>query len=378
MTATGSDVFTHNTGIVDEEVEAVRAMIGEPLRIRQFNVEASIDSIRHYAHGLGDDNPLWCDEDYGRSGPYGTIVAPPTFLYAVWAPGVGPGFPGLQAFHAGGRWEFERPVKAGERIIATARMTDLQDIVGRRAGRMLLQIGETEYRTPAGELVGKNVSRAFRIPRPDAKGGGLRYEPRPPQEWSDDELEAMEHEILAYQRQGSTPLLWDDVEVGTSIPERLKCPLDLSTMISYYAGNLSAYQSTDMAVKTRHLAKTDPDKLPNNRPAEIQAERTAYGLGHHNPGVAAAVGMPGAYDNGWMRIGWIQQALTDWIGDHGRLEVLDVSLHLPNTIGDTLRITGEVTAKRQAGNVHRVDLRIQAARQDGEISCRGTAAIRLQ
>ena len=26
--------------------------------------EATRDNIRHYAHGIGDDNPLWCDPDY--------------------------------------------------------------------------------------------------------------------------------------------------------------------------------------------------------------------------------------------------------------------------------------------------------------------------
>ena len=26
--------------------------------------EATRDNIRHYAHGIGDDNPLWCDPAY--------------------------------------------------------------------------------------------------------------------------------------------------------------------------------------------------------------------------------------------------------------------------------------------------------------------------
>ena len=26
--------------------------------------EATRDNIRHYAHGIGDDNPLWCDPEY--------------------------------------------------------------------------------------------------------------------------------------------------------------------------------------------------------------------------------------------------------------------------------------------------------------------------
>ena len=29
--------------------------------------EATRDNIRHYAHGIGDDNPLWCDPDYAAT-----------------------------------------------------------------------------------------------------------------------------------------------------------------------------------------------------------------------------------------------------------------------------------------------------------------------
>ena len=63
-TPQASTNFRYSTGIRDEDIAEVRAMIGQPLRIPQWNLEASIDTIRHYAFGLGDDNPLWCDEDY--------------------------------------------------------------------------------------------------------------------------------------------------------------------------------------------------------------------------------------------------------------------------------------------------------------------------
>ena len=44
--------------------------------------EASRDNIRHYAHGIGDDNPLWCDPEYAKTTAYGNIVALPSFLFA--------------------------------------------------------------------------------------------------------------------------------------------------------------------------------------------------------------------------------------------------------------------------------------------------------
>src|ERR1700685_4736489 len=84
-------VFKVNTTILDTEVEAVRELIGQPLRIPPpFNREATLDTIRHYALGIGDDNPLWCDEQYGAASAYGSVISPPNWLYSTFAAGVGP------------------------------------------------------------------------------------------------------------------------------------------------------------------------------------------------------------------------------------------------------------------------------------------------
>ena len=44
--------------------------------------EATRDNIRHYAHGIGDDNPLWCDPEYAEASSHGGLIAPPSFLFA--------------------------------------------------------------------------------------------------------------------------------------------------------------------------------------------------------------------------------------------------------------------------------------------------------
>ena len=63
---TQADVFQINTEINDEEIAAARQYLGKPLRIQQYNYEATRDTIRHYAYGIGDDNPLWCDPAYAK------------------------------------------------------------------------------------------------------------------------------------------------------------------------------------------------------------------------------------------------------------------------------------------------------------------------
>ncbi|MBT3292552.1 MAG: acyl dehydratase, partial [Victivallales bacterium] len=45
--------------------------------------EATRDNIRHYANGIGDDNPLWCDPEYAAKTQYGGLIALPSFLFAT-------------------------------------------------------------------------------------------------------------------------------------------------------------------------------------------------------------------------------------------------------------------------------------------------------
>jgi acyl dehydratase len=378
MTDETASLFANNTNILEEDIAEARAMIGEPLRINQWNREANIDNICHYSHGLGDDNPLFCDETYAAAGPYGGIVAPPTFFFAIWAAGIGPGFPGLQSFYAGAKWEIERYARPRDRIVVEARLIDVKEVEGRRSGKMLILTGEVLYKTAEGELLARHESRQFRLPRKGvSEGAGLKYQARNPT-WTEAQLDEMEAEICAQTRQGSTPLYFEDVSVGDVVPSRLKGPLTMSTLITYSAGCLPSSQlAADIAVKHRRLCLDHPERAPNHRSPLAQAERTAFGQGHYDGKVAAAVGMPGVYDNGWMRVGWAQHFITDWAGDHGVVREMETSIHLPNIIGDIVRFTGEVSAKRIEKGEHIVDIVYLGKRQDGELSCKGTASVRL-
>jgi len=45
-----------------------------------WNEEATLDGIRHYAYGFGDDNPLWVDPEYAAGTRWGGVIAPPGYL----------------------------------------------------------------------------------------------------------------------------------------------------------------------------------------------------------------------------------------------------------------------------------------------------------
>ena len=52
--------------ITEEGLDDLRQRIGVKIgdTAEPWCYEATRDNIRHYAHGIGDDNPLWCDPDY--------------------------------------------------------------------------------------------------------------------------------------------------------------------------------------------------------------------------------------------------------------------------------------------------------------------------
>jgi acyl dehydratase len=367
-------VFSAIESITDEEIARVREMIGEPVRLQQYCSEASLDTIRHFAMGVGDENPLWCDEEYAAVGPYEGIVAPPLFPYSIFAPGVTPGFGGLQVFFGTAKWTFQRPIRRGEKVSATARMTDLSERQGRTASRMLVQESRTDYAVD-DEVVATVISEALRVQRA-AVGGGLQYAAREPYQYSERELEDIERQTLGRQRRGDSPRYYTDVEVGESLPALVKGPLDLTTIICFYSTVLPfGYAPCDTQWRHRHLAKTDPDRLPNNRDVAWVAERTWPGIGHFQAGVAAAVGMPGAYDNGWMRTTWLSQVVTDWMGDAGVLVSFSSRLRRPNLMGDTTWFQGEVTSRDDRDQI--VGLGLKGYNQLGDLTCEGQAFVRL-
>ena len=370
-------VFEHVGGIEPAEIARVRGLIGQPLRIEQYNHEATYDAIRHYAHGLGDDNPLWCDPAYAAAGPHGTMVAPPTFFYSVFAPGVTPGFDAAQVFFGSARWEVSRLARRGEAIKATAKLVDLYEVKGRKGGNMVVQVGETTYANGTGEVLARYISKSLRAKRAD-QSGGLHYEPRATYTYNDDEKATIEAAVLEYRRRGAQPRHFEDVAIGEVLSPLVKGPLTITTLITYYAGNLpTGYKAADMQTRMRHAARTNPDSVPNNRASGWLSEAVWPGEGHLDGRVARAVGMPGVYDNGWMRLGWVGQLVTDWIGDHGTLLTLDVRANLPNLVGDTLWCRGKVSNKRMVDGKGVVDLELEAVNQLGDLSANGRAEVVL-
>jgi hypothetical protein len=150
-------------------------------------------------------------------------------------------------------------------------------------------------------------------------------------------------------------------------------------MICYYAGSTgsSAYKAVGLRWKQRHNAMHHPDLVPNSYDKSFFAEFMSPCMGHHDEEVAHAIGMPGAYDNGPCRIGWMTHLVTNWMGDDAFLKSLDIKLVRPNVIGNTTWCHGTVEAKEICDGDPVVHLKLWATDQDGHENTQGTATVVL-
>ncbi|GAA3733805.1 MaoC family dehydratase N-terminal domain-containing protein [Leifsonia bigeumensis] len=363
---------------IDESaLEDLRRFEGKDIRVEPYNHEATLDTIRHYAWGIGDDNPLWTSTEHAVAAGHDNLLAPPTFLYSVFDGAIGAGLPGVQPFYAGTRWRFFDYLRRGDAITPNSRFGEVREHRGRTAPYFLVQTALTDY-TVGGKVIAHATAETFRVPRRGADGGqGLSYPFREEHVYTDAELDAIREQALNEFRRGSSPLDPARVNVGDVIPAVVKGPIDQIAMTAYYAGCIGSpgYKGVELAWKYRDFAANDPGKLPSNYDPSYFAEKVLPSLGHQNSGVAREIGMPNAYDNGPQRCGWFAHAVTNWMGDFSFLETLEIKLRRPDIFGDTVWIGGEVAGIETAGENARITVTMTGTNQLGDVVATGGATV---
>lgn len=364
----------------DEMIEKAREMIGVWLRrdvhFPTIAEPVSLQDIRRWAlYSVGDDNPLWMDSEHAKRSMWGTNIAPPTFLYSIDSGIVAPGLRGVQWIFAGGRWEHFRPVRVGDTLTSRARLIDVQIREGKRVARYVNQVGEVLYYNQRDELVARYEGDIFRVPR--AKSGqGFRYSKQDGGEesikaYTDEEIEEIAEAYRNEECRGAEPRYWEDVEIGDSLPVLYKGPLTLVDIVGFYAGRRSVYNVLKLAFAERERHPANVYYSPKmNYPVHPAA-------GHFDVEIAREIGMPGAYDQGWMRLNWAGHLLTNWAGDHAFVRKLSGRTTRPNLVGDLTKLTGKVVEKTKSESEALVDIEWWGTNNRGATNCDGKATIRL-
>jgi N-terminal half of MaoC dehydratase len=140
-----------------ELTDEMRAVIG--VESEPWPVELTTTSIRAFARGVGYTDGRYYDEAEARAAGHDTLPAPPCYLgTAVWIPGksdvtfsgprnTGPSVRhGLKGLLDGGtEVVYERPLKAGDRLLMTSKISDLEVKESKGLGKMLVVTSEQTF-----------------------------------------------------------------------------------------------------------------------------------------------------------------------------------------------------------------------------------------
>ncbi|TCM43301.1 MULTISPECIES: FAS1-like dehydratase domain-containing protein [Novosphingobium] len=363
--------------ITEAGLDDLRARIGVKIEntVEPWNYEATRDAIRHYAHGIGDDNPLWCDPEYAKNTKYGSIVALPSFLFTTSriVSGYCGGLSGVHAMWAGADWTWQKPVLRNDTITTVAYLKDLVEHQTKFAGRSFQQIYHVDFFNQHGEQVAGADSWVFRTDRDEARERGTKYteargrvEPFT-QEQLDEFYDIYDQEEI----RGATPRYFEDVNVGDKLPPMMKGPMTVTGFICYAQGWGGLYiRANKLAYK---MQKAHPGLGIRNRFNVPDCPERV----HWDEAFALEVGAPGAYDYGPERCSWLTHHMTNWIGDDGFLTRSDCQIRRHNPDGDAIIITGEVTRKFEEGGKKFVEVSQKATTHRGELSAFGTAVAEL-
>lgn len=373
--------------ITDADIERQMQLLGynQAAKTREYIQTATEDNIRNFAHGCGDDNPLFCDPDYARSTRWGSVIAPGMMAGVINAPMHGDPVPdhiralrkslfkGIHVFVSGSTWDYYRPVYPGDTLYSYNGDETCEVKTSEFSGRSVITVRKDVKVNQRGEVVAVyRILRVLTERKTAAKKG--KYSAIQPQTYTDETMAEIEAVYAAEQVQGAAPRYFDDVAVGDSLGKMAKGPLTVTDVICFHAGG---YGFVPYAPTVGRLAHKNRKRIPafyvkNEYGIPDVAQRL-----HWDPLWAQAIGNPMAYDYGVMRENYLQHYLTDWTGDNGIVIRVHDEIRKFNYMGDTQFITGEVTGRREEGGQALVDVAVRFINQRGDETVKATATIAL-
>jgi len=136
-----------------------------------------------------------------------------------------------------------------------------------------------------------------------------------------------------------------------------------------------------LSARTLKVGDTHEEQLVNNLP-RTQLVQYAGASGDYNPVhtdevfTTKVAGYPSVFAHGMLTMGMTGKMLTNYVGD-GRLTKYGVRFTRQVWPGDTLRAKATVTAIREEGGQHFVDLEVATVNQEGAEVVGGYASARI-
>jgi acyl dehydratase len=373
--------------ITDEDIERQRGLLGfvEAAREREYIQTATVDNIRNFAHGCGNDNPLHCDPEYAAGTRWGSIIAPSMMAGVINAPMRGDPIPpqikvlrkslfrGIHVFVSGSTWDFYRPIFPGDTLFSFNGEETCEVKQSEFAGRSLINVRRDVKINQRGEVVA--VYRILRVltERKAAATKG-KYSNIAPATYTDEDIAAIDAVYAAEKVQGAAKRDFAGVQAGDSLGKMAKGPLTVTDVICFHSGGYGfvPYAPTVGRLAYKNRQRIAPFYIKNEYGIPDVAQRL-----HWDGKWAQAIGNPMAYDYGVMRENYLYHYLTDWAGDDGVVLHVHDEIRKFNYMGDTQMISGEVVGRRQEAGQNLVDVEVRFINQREEETLRASATIAL-
>jgi acyl dehydratase len=373
--------------LTEEALQRSRRRLGvpQPLQRSPHNLDVTRDGTRHFAYGYGDDNPLYCDTDYGKGSRWGTLIAPPGFMYTMGEDAApkpdaatkallkGDPFAGLGSYQAVMEFEWYQPLLLGDTCLLLQTQVGVEEKPSRFGGSTAHVTRDFLYANGNGEIHGLRRGTWINAERSASRERADDREQRSPEPYTAEQLAEIDAAYESETRRGAEPRYWEDVSVGEQLQPRVKGPLVNTDIVVWHIGwgmQLTPPGAFRLSYRTRKKA---PGLYPSNG---LNIPDTVQRL-HWEPERARELGLATSYDYGAMREIWMTHAITDWMGDDGWLYRMRCEHRKFNYIGDTTRVTGTVTGKRIAEGHAMIDLELRCTNQRGEMTTPGTATVLL-
>jgi acyl dehydratase len=371
----------------DHDIERAQLLVGHDTaaKDREYIQTATIDNIRNFAAGCGNDNPLHADPDYARYSRWGSVIAPTMMAGIINSPLLGDPLPeevkfktksvfrGIHVFVSGGEWTFYNPIFPGDTIYSFLGEESCEVKPSEFAGRNVIRVRRDVKFNQRGQVVGVyKILRVLTERKTAAKKG--KYGEIKPATYTDNDIAKIDEIYSAEQVRGSVPRFWEDVQIGESLGTMAKGPLTVTDVMCFHAGGYGfvPYAPTVGRLAHKNRKRIAPFYVKNEYGVPDVAQRL-----HWDPLWAKAIGNPMAYDYGVMRENYLFHYLTDWAGDDGWVVKQYDEIRKFNYIGDTQIITGEVTGKREEGDQNLIDVSFRMTSQREQQTLTGHAVIAL-
>lgn len=378
--------------ITDEAIEALRRRIGiaVPHGVPPQYFHVNTDVFRNVAHAYGDDNPLWCDPDYGLTTRWEGSIASPQLCGGDTLIGVdevtdldaetkaivkGDPLRGVHAFYSSSAREWWRPLRPGATVRRRNALVGVFDKTSDFAERAVHEWTAQAFRDDEGPFAAqfRNMIRTERSKATKRKKNTeLVIEP-----YTDDQIEEIDEQYARQVPRGAEPRWWDDVAEGDPVGPMVKGPLLVTDIVCWHVGmgmGMYGVKALDLAAKTRRRIPRFYHRDELNIPDVMQRL-------HWDTEFAKKVGNPTTFDYGRMRENWLIHLCVNWMGDDAWLWKFECQFRKFNFVGDTQWLSGSVvrtytTEGEHAGRTA-VDLELEARNQRDEVTTTATATILL-